>query len=166
MTKTTQKMKVSENAIKLIKEFEGFSSKLYRCPAGKLTIGYGHVVFGDAEIFKYKSGISEFEASQLIKQDCLRFEEFINTKLKVDYQSEFDALVSLLYNIGIERFKRSRAYTLLKARDFGAAVFQMFDAKEGFVKCDDKILKGLVARRQAEYELWFKDYARISPNAS
>ena len=154
-------MKVSENAIALIKKFEGFSPRLYTCPAGKLTIGYGHVVFADAEIFKYRNGISEFEASTLLLQDCQTVENFINKNIKLDYQSEFDALVSLLFNIGIDRFKRSKAFDLLKKKDYGAAAFQMFDKVEGFVKVNDKPIAGLVKRRDEEYKLWFKDYARF-----
>ena len=32
---------ISRRGLELIKEFEGFSAKAYRCPAGVLTIGYG-----------------------------------------------------------------------------------------------------------------------------
>lgn len=155
-------MKVSENAIALIKKYEGFSHRMYTCPAGKLTIGYGHVVFADADKFKYKDGISEFEANKLLIDDCKIVENFINNNIKLDYQSEFDALVSLIYNVGINKFKKSKAYELLKKRDYGAAVFQMFDEKSGFVRVDVKILPGLVKRRQDEYKLWFKDYVRAA----
>lgn len=37
-------MKISQKGLDLIKEFEGFRGSPYRCPAGKLTIGYGHVI--------------------------------------------------------------------------------------------------------------------------
>jgi lysozyme len=136
---------------------------MYTCPAGKLTIGYGHVVFADADKFKYKDGISEFEANKLLIEDCKLVETFINKNIKVDYQGEFDALVSLIYNIGIDRFKKSKAYELLKKGDYGGAAFQMFDEKTGFVKVDTKTLPGLVKRRQEEFNLWFRDYDRVAP---
>jgi lysozyme len=35
-------MTVSEDCINAIKQFEGFRSTAYKCPAGVWTIGYGH----------------------------------------------------------------------------------------------------------------------------
>ena len=35
-------MKLSQNGVNLIKNFEGYREKAYKCSAGKLTIGYGH----------------------------------------------------------------------------------------------------------------------------
>ena len=36
-------MNISEEGKALIKKFEGCELKAYRCPVGKLTIGFGHV---------------------------------------------------------------------------------------------------------------------------
>ena len=35
-------MKVSEKGLAIIKKYEGCRLTAYVCPAGKLTIGYGH----------------------------------------------------------------------------------------------------------------------------
>jgi lysozyme len=37
-------MKTSQTGIDFIKKYEGFSAKIYLCPAGKPTIGYGHLI--------------------------------------------------------------------------------------------------------------------------
>ena len=37
-------MKISEYAEAVMKEHEGLRLKAYRCPAGVLTIGYGHTL--------------------------------------------------------------------------------------------------------------------------
>lgn len=43
-------MKTSDNAVQMIKNFEGLSTKAYLCPAGHKTIGYGHVLLQGIEI--------------------------------------------------------------------------------------------------------------------
>ncbi|NBO19656.1 MAG: lysozyme, partial [Proteobacteria bacterium] len=43
-------MRLSDEGVALLKEYEGFSATAYRCPAGKLTAGYGHVLLaGEAQ---------------------------------------------------------------------------------------------------------------------
>ena len=48
-------MNISQKGIELIKKFEGFSNTPYRCPAGKMTIGYGHVIQAEREKFNNSS---------------------------------------------------------------------------------------------------------------
>ena len=93
-------MKTSKDGIDLIKEFEGFRKDAYLCPGGVWTIGYGHtrgVRAGDS--------ILESEAEDLLKEDLREAEEavshLVSTPLR---QSQFDALVSLVYNIGSGNF--------------------------------------------------------------
>ena len=102
-------MKISQEGIdQLIKSYEGLSLKPYFCPAGKLTIGYGHVMLKGEKI----EPITLQQAEQLLLNDLSKFNQAVNDLVKVPInQSQFDALVSLCYNIGIEAFKQS---TLLK----------------------------------------------------
>lgn len=150
-------MKTSNEGYNLIKEFEKFEPRMYHCEAGRLTVGYGSRVYTDAEIFKYKDGISEYQATELLIFHCKELEMFVNKYFKLQTQSQFDALVSLLYNIGVYTFKKSKAFKLLEGNDYEKATVEMFDKKKGFVKCNEGILKGLVRRREAERKLWYKD---------
>ena len=54
---------ITEDGVRLIRRFEGFSALPYRCPAGYLTVGYGHLV-KNPEAFKQP--ITEDEATEIL----------------------------------------------------------------------------------------------------
>ena len=90
------------NVTERIKQHEGWRSKPYRCPAGKLTIGYG---------FNIEQGISlgfgEIWLEYLIEQcrDELTT-VFTDAELMAMGEERVDALTDMVYNLGIGRFKR------------------------------------------------------------
>jgi len=140
-------MRTSEKGIELIKKYEGLRLNVYKCPAGKLTIGYGHT--GDD--VKPGMSINKEMAELLLKQDLRVFEKAINELVKVPInQNQFDALVSLAYNIGIGNFKKSTLLKLLNEN-------KILEAGEEFMKWTKarqpgglKELPGLVKRRAEE----------------
>lgn len=145
---------INQQTLSLIKEFEGFSHLVYECPAGLDTIGYGHVV-SDAEKVKYKFGISEKEATDLLISDCKIVLQCLSKLIKVDLkENQLDALISLVFNIGCTRFGKSRGLAYINQYNFDLAKKELFDSKLGFVKIGDTISNGLVRRRQKELELW------------
>jgi len=104
---------ISDSCIDLVKSFEGFFSKPYKCPANVTTIGYGSILYENGtKVQMTDPPISEHRAIEL-----MRFE--LNQKAKeVDAmtsdavnQSQFDSLVSFAYNCGSNALKGS---TLLK----------------------------------------------------
>lgn len=101
-------MNISENGLNLIKKEEGFKQKPYVCPAGKLTIGYGHVILPNESFTE----INEIQATQLLKNDVAIAEDCINNSVKVPItQDQFDALISFVFNVGRKAFLES---TLLR----------------------------------------------------
>lgn len=136
--------------VALIKRFEGFSAVRYICPAGYPTIGYGHMIV-DGEDFPEPLSIEE--AERLLQQDLARFEAAVGRMVKVPItDNQFAALVSFAYNLGTGNLKAS---TLLRHLNGGqareaAAQFKRWRFAGG------RVLKGLVARRQAEAELFLK----------
>lgn len=143
-------MKASQNCINLIKRFEGCSLTAYKCPAGVYTIGYGHT-----QGVKNLDKITQKEAEELLKEDIKAFETTLNVFVLPSCtlnQNEFDALVSLIFNIGILNFKRSTLLKKLMAHDKQGAAEQ-FDV---WVYAKGVKLAGLVKRRQAEKELFLK----------
>lgn len=146
MAQGTQVMRISKQGLELIKASEGFAAVPYRCPAGYMTIGYGHVL-RDEQI----THITEEEAEALLRKDIAEIEQAIHELVSVPLkQHEFDALVSLAYNIGITRIAGS---TLLKLLNAG----RRHEAAEQFgrwVYANGKPLAGLVARRNAERQLF------------
>lgn len=140
-------MKTSNNGIDLIKKFEGCVLKAYLCPAKVLTIGYGHT---GKDVVKGMV-ISQEKAIELLRQDLAKFETAINQAVKVQLtQSQFDALVSFTYNVGIAAFKNSTMLKFINQRHFPLAAGQ-FDR---WVKANGTVLKGLVNRRAAEKKLF------------
>jgi len=153
-------MKTSLKGINLIKKFEGFKFYPYTCPAGKLTVGYGHVIgVKEQTLAKATSPISEEKAEEMLKRDIATAENVINSSIKVTLtQGQFDALVSLVYNWGGYYFKASKGFKALNKGRYQNASFEFFDKEKGVVRVSGKILPGLVKRRQAEFLLWSGDY--------
>lgn len=149
-------MKASEKGFDLIKQFEGFKDYVYMCPAGKPTIGYGHVIDPKLlELTKVSPPITIEKAEQLLQDDVREAENAINSSVKVTLsQGQFDALVSLIYNWGVYNFKISNGLRKLNAKDYNGAADEFFGKLRGVVVIDSKFSNGLYRRRQAELELW------------
>ena len=147
---------ISQNGLDLIKRFEGFSTKPYICPAGKKTIGYGHVV-KDTENF---IELSEVQANILLAQDLRWVAKTIANTLSCDLtQNEYDALCSLIYNIGGTNWRSSTCCRLLNEDNYMDAADSIIiwnkitNPKTG----KKEISAGLERRREAERALFIKD---------
>ena len=140
-------MKVSSKGLELIKEFEGFSSVAYLCSAKKATIGYGNTFWEDGTPVKIGDQISKERAETLLKHVVDGFSVAVEVDIKIEVtQNQFDALVSLAYNIGLGAFKNS---TLLRQLNRGNFV----GASQEFLRWDKsngKPLLGLTRRREKE----------------
>lgn len=146
-------MKTSINGIELIKEFEGLRLNAYRCQAGVWTIGYGHT--GTVDGFSIERGmvISQDKATELLIDDLYVFEEAVNNLVVYNMnQNQFDALVSLAFNIGVNAFAGS---TCRKRLNQG----RVLDAAEALTwwnKVGDVVNRGLVKRRNMEKDLFLR----------
>lgn len=141
-------MKTSQKGLSLIKKFEGFSDKEYICPAGKPTIGYGHVILPNEH---FSSSITKEEAEILLKKDLQPREKSLNILVKVNInQNQFDALMSLIYNIGVENFKQSTLLKFINNRLFD----KVPDQFRRWKYINKVVSKGLLNRREEEIKLW------------
>ena len=140
-------MKISNKGLELLKEFEGFSSVAYLCSAKKATIGYGNTFWEDGTPVKIGDQISKERAETLLKHVVDNFSVAVEVDIKIEVtQNQFDALVSLAYNIGLGAFKNS---TLLRQLNRGNFV----GASQEFLrwnKSNGKPLLGLTRRRERE----------------
>lgn len=140
-------MKTSNAGLSLIKGFEGFRAKAYVCPAGVLTIGYGHT----GPDVKPGMTITETRGTELLAQDVSRFERAVDKFVKVPLsQNQYDALVSFTYNVGEGKLQSSTLLKKLNAKDYAGAAAQ-FDR---WNKGGGKVLAGLVRRRAAERKMF------------
>ncbi len=141
-------MRTSQDGIDLIKHFEGFRPELYTCQGGKPTIGYGHVLRpGEA----YPDGITEAEAEELLRRDVGWAERCIERCVEVELtQGQFDALVSLVFNIGGVAFSCSTLRDRLNRGDYSAAAEEF----GRWVYAGGRKQTGLIRRRAAERALF------------
>lgn len=150
---TGSSMTTSQTGINLITSFEDLELKAYLCPAGVWTIGFGTTVYPDGTKVKKGDTCTAEQAKAYFAYDLKRFENAVNSGLTVLVnQNQFDALVSLTYNIGETAFKKSTLLELLNANKLTAAA----DEFPKWNKGGGQVLKGLVRRRAAERELFLK----------
>ena len=146
-------MKISPRGLELIKDFEGFSSSSYLCPAKIPTIGWGNTFYEDGRKVKLGDQISKTDALKLLEVVANRdFADKIFPAIKVKVtQSQFDAMVSLAYNIGTGAFLKSTLLKKVNAGDFAGAGEEFLR----WNKANGKEVLGLTRRREREKQLFF-----------
>jgi lysozyme len=150
-------MKTGPHGISLIKQEEKFMARAYLCPAQLLTIGYGHVI-QENEAHLKTAKLTEPEASALLAKDLGRYESAVTraTESARLTQQQFDACVSLCYNIGTGGFAGSSVARLISARASEKAIRTAFEAWcKVTVAGEKKVMPGLLARRKREADLYF-----------
>lgn len=151
-------MKTSSNGLQLIRKYEGCKSTPYRCPAGLYTVGYGHVIGNGLQLpDEWNRTLSLGEINELLRTDLARFERGVLRYCPVYLtQSQFDALVSFSFNLGLGVLQRSTLRQKINRGDADAAkVILKYNMAGG------RILKGLIRRRQDEYRLFTAPTDRI-----
>lgn len=150
-------MTASDKSLNLIKQFEGLSLKAYLCPAGIPTIGYGSTRWPDGKKVQLGQVVTMEEADALLKFEVARVAARIPDGLYVD-QSQFDALVSFTYNVGIGNLLSSTLLKLVrKWPDDPAIRTEFMKWTKITVNGEKKMLNGLVRRRKAEADLYFSN---------
>ena len=135
--------KINKSGLNLIKKYEGCRLTSYICPAGILTIGYGHT----GKDVKPNQTITKRKAISLLKKDLARFERHVQSYNYI-YEwtdNEFSALVSFAFNIG--NIDQLTAYGTRTRSQIRSAMVK-------YVKANGKTLPGLVKRRKAELRLF------------
>ena len=164
-------MKISKRGLdELIKPHEGYhakqpdgSCKAYQCPAGKLTCGWGCT-----EGVTTHTHWTVFEAEAALAAEMRVHEENVERLVKVPLnQDQFDALVSLCYNIGAGNLGKSALIKHLNNSDYARAASHFADFKYAKVRGDTAkrmkvkpgtsvVLPGLVERRANEATMFLE----------
>ena len=116
-------MRMSPAGRKVLADREGRRLKAYRDSVGVWTIGIGHTSAAGPPRVTPGLTITEAECEAIFARDIVRYEDAVNRAVKAPLaQHEFDALVSLCYNIGTAGLARSTVVRRLNAGDrIGAA---------------------------------------------
>jgi lysozyme len=178
-------MKTNDFGINLIKQFEGLVDgdpktpglDPYICPAGYVTIGYGHTLRDtNGAMLRGREGISRAkvihkpitpeEAHAMLADDLLFFEaETVRLTKGVELnENQFSAVVSFIFNLGPTKFERSTLRKLLLAGNFDKAAEEFPKWVKGDTNGDGVLedLPGLIRRREAERQLFLKPVKPLS----
>ncbi len=143
-------MKISDKGIELIKNFEGCRYTTYKDVGGVLTVGYGHT---GKDVHEGVT-ITPAAAEALLRADIEAFEEGVTRSVTVDLtQAQFDALVSLSFNIGLGAFTLSTLRLMLNDGNFKGAADQFLR----WNKVQGKVWSALTERRQTERQLFLAE---------
>jgi GH24 family phage-related lysozyme (muramidase) len=146
----------SNQGVEFVKSWEGFSATLYNDQAGHCTIGYGELVHygpcNGTEPAEFRAGITEARATQLLRDQAdLRFVPAVRQLVIVPLrQHQFDAIVSFVYNIGVNGFSRSGVLLALNTRRFVDAQNEILR----WNRAGGVVSPGLANRRAAEVRLF------------
>ena len=156
-------MKISERCLTMVKHHEGVRLRPYRCPAALWTIGVGHVLYPDQALLPmdkrleyplkaqdaYPHTMDEVDA--LLAKDISYFERGVARlcPASVNHQSQFDALVSFAFNVGLGTLQRSSVRSAYNRGNLEATAESLMK----YVRGGGKILPGLLKRRGDEAAL-------------
>lgn len=144
-------MRTGVEGLNLIKSFEGLELTAYYCPAGVLTIGYGHTDAAGPPKVMLGMQITELEANRILREDLKKYEQAVDKSVRVPLsQNQFDALVSFTFNCGIGALQKSTLLKKLNRGEYDSVPAELMK----WNKAGGRELAGLTRRRRAEAKMW------------
>ena len=141
----------------IIRKYEGCGLKAYPDPATggePWTIGWGSTFYEDGVKVKKGDVISQDRADSLLYIHINHFYEKMKPFIKAQLNdNQIAALISFAYNCGVGAFSKS---TLLKKSNANPSDPSIRDEFNKWTKANGKVFAGLVKRRKAEADLYFK----------
>jgi lysozyme len=146
--------KLDENGYKLIQEFEGLSLVPYLCSAKVATIGYGATFYPSSKkVTMQDQPISLATAKWMLKETANKFAADVDKMIKANInQNQFNAIVSLAYNIGLGGLAKSSLLKKVNANPSDPTIRNSFLV---WNKAGGRVLDGLTKRRTKEANLYF-----------
>jgi lysozyme len=148
-------MKTSAKGIAAIEQREGSRTRAYQDSVGIWTIGVGHTSAAGFPRVTPGMVITQAQVDSILAQDLHQFEDAVNSLGVTLADHEFDALVSLAFNIGAGAFRSSTVARRLKAGDKQGAA----DAFTMWEKAGGRVIQGLIRRRASEITQFHTPYA-------
>lgn len=115
---------MNEKWIERTKEYEGLRLKPYTCPAGHLTIGYGH---------NLENGITSDMAEYILSRDLALAQMEVGANVpwagQLDEARQY-VLVDMAFNMGISKLLTFKKFlAALKKKDYATAAKEMLDSR-------------------------------------
>jgi type VI secretion system secreted protein VgrG len=139
--------KLYNTAALFIKSEESLKLKPYKCPGGKWTIGWGHVMT-KKERRLYRNGISVKQADELFDKDYAKFIKDVKRRFPELKSRKKIILTSMIaFNIGMRFTTDGLGKAIKRGRDIEPYLLQ-------YKMAGGRVSRGLARRRKAELELW------------
>jgi lysozyme len=143
-------MQLSYKGTQKIAEYEGFRDKAYKDSAGIWTIGFGSINVDGIPVAQGQT-ITREKAILQMQADLAWAQTAVNKLVRIGLaQHQFDALVSLVYNIGETAFSKSTLLKHINQQNFILAA-QEFPK---WNKAGGKVVQGLTNRRLSEKDMF------------
>ena len=154
-------MKASQHLKDLLEQWEGVRQQAYLDTGSEPTIGIGHLITKSERTsgkimiagnpIKYDQWLSILDCRALLAQDLKIPEKAVSSLVIVPLnQNQADALMSFIFNVGVEAFRNSTLLRLLNTGKYTDIPTQLRRWKYD----NGKIVKGLISRREKEIVLW------------
>lgn len=139
--------------VEAIRQDEGLRLSAYTDTGDLWTIGFGHLI-KPGEEYLLGLTLTRTQAEQLFRSDLREHEGYVNQYITRSMsQSEFNAILSLMYNIGPGNFTRTGMPRLIQAKagrdKLGPVWMQHVKDRKG------NTLQGLIDRRKDELDLYY-----------
>lgn len=150
-TNITTPSTISQKGVDFVKSFETFEETVYLDSAQKKTIGYGTRIDYHPELINRR--LKEVEASKIMEKDLVeKTVPTIHKWVKIPLtQNQFDALASLIYNIGPSRFVNSNLLKMINEKNIEGIKKDWSE----FRKSGKEVDRGLIRRRAEELKTFF-----------
>ncbi len=146
-------MRLDKQGYDLIKQFEGCKLTAYQDSVGVWTIGYGSTYYENMQKVKKGDKVSQQRANEIFEFVANRFARNVDDIITSQpSQNQFNAVVSLAYNIGLGNFQKS---TLLKKLNRNPNDKTIKDEFMKWINAGGKPLQGLINRRKKEAGIYF-----------
>lgn len=158
-------MDISDAGLKFVMHHEGFKKNIYLDVAKLPTIGVGHLLLPEENKRNainiggtyVKAPLTDDQVMQLLRQDLVRFVKIVQSSCTQELtQNQFDACVSLAFNIGTGGFKTSSVVKRINANNVPAVPDAFMMWTKATINGQRQVVKGLVNRRRAEVDLFTK----------
>jgi lysozyme len=141
-------------ARRLAKTFEGKALRVYRCPAGFPTIGYGRLLSRDTKAALPDLTITDEQADAMLEEDLLRFMASVLRLCPVPHsEGQLAALIDFAFNLGSGNLQASTLRQKLLRGDYDGAADELLR----WVMGGGRKLQGLVRRRAAERAVYLSE---------
>lgn len=141
------KRRISYRGLTEIQRYELFVNHPYQDEGGVWTIGFGHT----KGVNQSSRNITREQGIKLLYEDLDPVQDYINENFELN-QNQFDALCSLLFNVGVNALIGTRLYNRLKEDpDDRHVAYEWIE----FCLVDGRFSRGLIKRRCKEIEYYY-----------